>query len=471
MDMDEPIKHVLIVGGGITGLSAAFYVKQYAEQTDTRIRMTIVEKERRCGGKIATLRKDGFVMEAGPDSFLTRKQPIMDLTRELGLERELVGTNPQAKKTYILRDGTLHRMPAGFVLGVPTRLGAMMKTRLLSPMGKARAAMDYVLPRRRDESDEALGEFLIRRLGSELHDWIAEPILAGIHAGNTKTLSVQATFPQFVDVERNDRSLIRGMRKNLRQTAAPAAAKGSVFMSYRGGLSTLIETLLDRLDGVDIIYGDEVTSLERQADDRYRAATTNGRELMADAVILALPAYGLSSLLPQLPSVVRFGEMPYVSVANVLLGYRRTHIAGPLDGSGFVVPRKEGRFITACTWTSSKWGHTAPDDHVLIRCYVGRAGDERWMQMTESELVERVIKDVRETSNIDAQPVFVHVNLHVRAMPQYEVGHLERIEQMRAELSKRLPGVVATGSAFHGVGIPDCIRQGKEAAKAVIDVL
>jgi oxygen-dependent protoporphyrinogen oxidase len=473
--MNESAKSIVVLGGGITGLSAAFYLKKMAEERGQRIRITVVEKSGSFGGKIDTLHRDGFVIEKGPDSFLARKLPIMELTRDLGLEDQLVPTNPNAKKTYILHKGKLHRMPPGLVLGIPTEISPFVKTGLLSITGKARAALDLVLPRRTDPGDESLGAFLERRLGKEVLQQIAEPLLAGIYAGDTYALSVMATFPQFRSLEQKYRSLILGMVKSKKTDAEesrtlPEVARTSVFLNYRNGMQTLVNGLVKALDNVKLLTSCGARSVEKDGAV-YRIAFENGQMEQADAVIAALPAYVIADLLSSVPGIEALQAIDYSSVANVVMAFDGKDINYPFDGSGFVVPRKEGRFITACTWTSTKWLHTAPRDKVLLRCYIGRFGDERWMGMNENELVRKVRQDIQDIMGIDAQPLFHEITPMQRSMPQYPVGHLERIKRVREQLASVMPNVFVTGAAFHGVGIPDCIRQGKEAAAAALDAV
>ncbi|MGF9711387.1 protoporphyrinogen oxidase [Paenibacillus naphthalenovorans] len=465
--MDGNARHVVIVGGGITGLSAAYYLKK---STAAPLRITVMEKGGAFGGKIVTLKRDGFVIEKGPDSFLARKQAIIDLTRELGLEDKLTGTNPNAKRTYILSGGKLHRMPDGLMLGIPTRLVPFMRTGLLSLSGKARAALDLALPKRTSPEDESLGHFLERRLGAEVLAQIAEPLLAGIYAGDTYNLSLRATFPQFHSIEQKHRSLILGMMQNRKaggeeSRTLPEAARNTMFLTYRDGLETLIDGLLDALDDVRLLKHCGVSQVEK-AEGGYRVIREDGEIEDAAGVIIALPAYGISEVLGSgVPEIRELDRIEYVSVANVILAFNAEDMVRELDGSGFVVPRREGRFITACTWTSMKWLHTAPSGKVLLRCYVGRFGDDRWLHMTEDEVFREVRKDLRETMGITAEPLFMEMTKLMRSMPQYPVGHLELIGRVRQGLSERMPGVLVTGAAFQGVGLPDCIRQGKEAAQ------
>jgi oxygen-dependent protoporphyrinogen oxidase len=505
------LKRVVIVGGGITGLSAAYYLQQLAKRSPTPLEITLVEKSSTLGGKIQTTHRDGFVIEKGPDSFLARKLPIVELTKDLGLEDQLVSTNPKAKKTYILHKGKLHRMPPGLILGIPTEITPFLKTGLISPKGKLRAAMDLILPKRTDPSDESLGHFLQRRLGNEVLENIAEPLLAGIYAGDTLSLSLKATFPQFHSTEQKYRSLILGMMASRKGSAKeagqlPMIAKNSLFLSYRNGLETLVKRLekvlrdtsrhpqegtLSKIDlltnqrltrimksedssGVHKVGQAAKTGMEKNGERAYQLFFEDGTAKEVDAVIFTTPPFETGGILEQLSPTLSFKsltDIPYVSVANVIMAFDEGDISFNLDGSGFVVPRKEGRFITACTWTSSKWLHTAPKGKVLLRCYIGRSGEEGWMNLSNEGILQRTQKDLKELMGIDIDPLFHEINHWKQAMPQYTVGHLDRLKQLNDELRSSNPGITFTGSGYYGVGIPDCIRQGKEAADQTLHFL
>jgi len=472
----DTVKRVAVVGGGISGLSAAFYMERFAAERGLALEITLIEGSRRLGGKIRTLRRDGCVIEQGPDSFLARKTPIIELTRELGLLDELAALNPEAKRTFILHKNRLHPLPEGLMLGVPTRLVPFMTTGLISPLGKMRAALDLILPRKKEEGDESLGAFLERRLGREVHRRIAEPLLAGIYAGDTGALSLQATFPQFHAIERRHRSLILGMMRSGRQQGAgggsvlPEAVRDSAFLSYKQGLSALIEALDRQLVRARRILGQPVNGLAVSGDG-YRLSLADGESVGCDAVVLAVPNFEISRILGHLLPEHRLIDIPYVSVANVVLAYDAAELNGKLTGSGFLAPRGEGLSITACTWTSMKWPHTAPGHMALLRCYVGRAGDEAPPDLSDEALTERVKRDLLLTMGIGARPLFAEVTRWNKAMPQYTVGHPERIGRFRSALSARLPGVLATGAGFQGVGLPDCIAQGKQAAEETVRFL
>jgi len=490
MNRNRETWKVAILGGGITGLSAAFYLMRAAKEQGLPVEATLLEGSDRLGGRIDTLRReDGFVIERGPESFLARKLAMIDLIRDVGLEGELTGTNPRLKQTFIVRGGRLYPMPAGLHLGIPSDIGPFLRSRLITPAGRLRALADLWLPRRRGGGDESLGALLARRFGREVVDRIAEPLLAGIYAGDLNGLSMQATFPQFGEMERKHGSLIRGTQA-ARRAAQQAAAErekagvkqteveratrqwGSVFLTLRRGLSTLVEELEARLraEGCVIRLNARAVSLRRPAGEAgassapYAIGLEDGGTVAADAVLLALPAYAIAELLRPHVDVGALEAIRYVSVANVALGYSASGFGAELNGSGFVVPRSEGRRITASTWTSAKWPHTAPDNKRLIRCYVGRAGDESGVLLPDDALVYEVRRDLREIMGLEAKPFFAEITRLHRSMPQYPVGHAAGIAAFRQELARRLPGVHAAGAPFGGVGLPDCVAQGKEAA-------
>jgi len=468
-------KHILVVGGGITGLTSAYYLQKEIKEKNLPYSITLIEKSDRLGGKISTEVLDGFVIEKGPDSFLARKQAIIDLSLELGLEDQLVGTNPRARKNYILYRNKLHIMPPGLILGIPTKLGPFIKTGLISPLGKLRAAMDLVIPAKKEEDDESLGGFLQRRLGKEVAENIAEPLLSGIYAGDTQNLSLNATFPQFKAVERKYGSIVKGMIGSRKagmgarqpQLNVPPVAKQSMFLTFKNGLQTLVERLVNSLDLVQIEKNQAIKDFFLD-EHGYRIILHDKRELKADAIILATPTYATKELLKDLDTASLLEEITYVSVANVVLGYRREDLEYPLDASGFVVPRKEGRNITACTWTSSKWLHTSPEDQVLFRCYIGNSHEQDLVDLPDEELVKVVQKDLLSIMGVKATPLFRRVTKWIDAMPQYRVGHLERLNKLRKELESMRPGLFLAGSGYFGVGIPDCIQQGKDAANQLI---
>jgi oxygen-dependent protoporphyrinogen oxidase len=476
MTAHDSVRTVAVIGGGITGLSTAYYIEKMAAQKGLPVRLVLLEADREPGGKIRTIRTDGFVIERGPDSFLARKSAALRLIRALGLEGELVGTNPRAKKTYILYKGKLRRIPAGLNIGVPTQFLPFATSTLLSWKGKIRAGLDLVIPAAPRQTDQSLGEFLERRLGTEVVDNIAEPLLAGIYAGDLRLLSLRATFPQLETLEQRYGSLVRGMAAQRKGTHAnDAAGDGvppSVFLSLRGGLQQLVEAMVRRLSHTDLCLGDPVVSLKQRDSGGFELIRGSGPMETADAVAVTIPTDKAFILLPDVFSEKNLlVKTPYVSVATVAFAFAAKDAAVPPDGTGFVVPRTEGRTMTACTWVSSKWLHTAPRDHVLLRCFVGRAGEEEPVEWPDSMLIRRMRDELADIMGVRANPVMTVITRWKRAMPQYHVGHLDRMAAFAEAVKKHYPGLFFAGAGFAGVGIPDCIAQGEQTASALVAYL
>ena len=465
--------HVAIAGGGITGLAAAYRLRQLAPA----LSITLLESAGRLGGKIVTERVDGFVIEGGPDAFLSYKPRGLGLCRELGLEQRLQGTNPEVRRTYVMRRGRLHSTPEGLTGLVPSRFGPMVKTGLVSPVGKLRMALDLLIPPRSGDSDETLAAFVQRRLGREVYRWMIDPLLSGIYAGDGDRLSLLATFPQLRRTEIEHGGLIRGMlaeKKKAAHSNQPGTHEGAhgkklpAFLTPKAGLAEIVETLRDRLDDVDVLMGTPVERVEA-TESGYILVGAGAAALRADAVILATPAFVTANVVdaldPALASVLR--DIPYVSTATVSMAYRLEDIPRSLDGYGYVVPTAERRAVLACTWTSTKFSHRAPDGYALFRAFLGRAGQQQILEGSDEDLLQLVRTEAREVLGITAPPVLHRVFRWPMAMPQYTIGHLDRLAAIDALLANH-PGLLVAGSAYHGVGIPDCIASGDAAAERAV---
>jgi oxygen-dependent protoporphyrinogen oxidase len=454
---------VIIVGGGIAGLSVAY------ELFRRGISFTLLEAGSRAGGVVLSEQVDGFTIDAGPDSLLVQKPEGIRLCEELGLKDRLVPTK-RPRIAYIQRDGRLHPLPAASVLGIPTKWGPFIRTPLFSWSGKARMAMEIAIARRQTGDDESIGSFMERRFGTEAKEYLAEPLLAGIHAGDVDRLSLGALFPRFRDVERTYGSLLRGFRKEqLRPPAQPTSAGsdgGGVFRSLAGGLSELIEALVRTLPAESICLRTPATSVSFNGSG-YRVATADAT-ISSDAVVLASPAYATARIIRSFNPVLAdlCDEVPYASTATVALAFARSAIANPLNGSGFVVPRVERTGILAASWLSSKWPGRAPDDRVLMRTFVGGARDPAGFERGDDELVARSLDALRPLIRITGAPLFSRVYRWERASAQHEVGHLERLGRIEAALARH-PGLFITGSGFRGVGIPDCVADGRATGAKV----
>ncbi len=460
---------VVIVGGGIAGLAAAYRLTR----AQPGLAVTLVEREARVGGKIVTDRVDGFVIEGGPDTFLSYKPRGLGLCRELGLEPRLHGTNTQIRRTYVLRGDRLYDLPEGLTGLIPTRFGPLARSRLISPWGKLRMGLDYVIPPRVQDGDESVAAFVERRLGREVYDHLIEPLLSGIYAGDGAQLSLAATFPQLRQAELDSGGLIKGMLATKRKAPAPKpnGRAWAAFLTPTTGLAEIVEALEARLGGIELLRGMEVHSLEADPAGRgYRLRLANGEVRQADAVILATPAYVSADLVDGLDATLAAAlrGIPYASTATVSLAYPLSDIPRPLDGYGYIIPLAENRPILACTWTSTKFPHRAPEGFGLIRAFIGRAGQDEAVARGDDELAGLARDELRRVLGIRAAPRVQRVFRWPRAMPQYTLGHLGRLDTIEQRLRAR-PGLFVAGNAYRGIGIPDCIASGEAAAEAALE--
>ena len=474
------LRTVAVIGGGISGLSTAYALHERAAAAGIQIRCTVVDAAPSWGGKIVTHRIGNLVTEAGPDSFLSQKTAAIELCAKLGLTDQLINTNETSKRACVFSQGRLRELPEGLVVISPNQLGPFLRSGLLSWSGLARMGLDLAMPVKRLSSDESLASFFRRRMGRQAFERMLEPLMAGIYAGDAEQMSVQATFPRFVELEQQYGSVIRGMM-TARKTGSSAASVGpkrTMFVSLKNGLSDLVDALVRRLteQGVTLRSSTVVDALRVRSHQpgrwMYDIILNDGSALSVDSLVLATPAYVSAELVrPLTPIAGGLLEMiPYASTATIAMAYPRAAVAGAAEGFGFVVPRAEGRDLIAATWTSLKWPHRAPADQLLVRCYVGGVGREAILQLDDRALVSRVREELASMCGVTAEPSYVEVNRWMKAMPQYTLGHLERLNQIEAALS-RYGGLVLTGAGYRGVGIPDCIRDGAVAADRVVRYL
>jgi protoporphyrinogen/coproporphyrinogen III oxidase len=452
---DNKVIDAVIIGAGIAGLSAAF------ELQGRGLAVRVLEAASRVGGVIATDRLGDWVIDAGPDSLLVQKPAAVVLCRELGIADRLVPTSTP-RTAYVLREGRLHAIAEGSFLGFPITVGALARSQLFSLAGKARMAGEILVPRRTVDEDESIGAFVRRRFGREAVDFLAEPLLAGIHAGDVDRLSVRALFPRLVDAERRSGSVIRALRA-LHVRPSPQGA----FVSLPGGVGELIETLSRALAPATVVTGARATSLSRPGP--YSIQWKSG-DVQARTVVLAVPAYVTGSLLRPLDPLLATlcDAVQYASTATVAFGYRRDQVSHPMQGTGFVVPRTEGLKLLAGTWVSSKWPGRTPPGHVLMRGFLGGGRDPHRLEAPDDELVEVAQEELGSLLGISGAPLFTRVYRWTRQSPQYEVGHLQRVAQIERRLTA-LPGIFVTGSGFRAIGIPDCISDARATAARAAD--
>jgi len=456
---------IVIIGGGISGLAAAHRVLELNKSAH----VTILEASERLGGTIQTEHRDGFLIERGPDSFISEKPHGISLAKRLGIESQLIQTNEEYRRSFIVRDGRLRAVPEGFQLMAPSRMWPFITSDIFSIPGKVRMAADLLLPRKstNGSTDESLASFVRRRLGEEALTRMAQPMVGGIYTADPETLSLRATLPRFLDMEQKHRSLILAMaRQGREQKKGTSGARYSLFLSFNRGMQVLVDPLT-RINA-DLRVKTRAQGLT--FDHGWTITTDNDEQIKADGVCLAVPAYVAASLLEDTHEQVaqKLRQIKYASTATINFGYRRAAIAHPLNGFGFVVPFVEKRSLIACTFSSVKFSGRAPDGYVLLRAFAGGALQPEIFALDETEMSRRVEADLRELLGIREDPRFIEVAKWERSMPQYEVGHLDRASEIE-KLATELPGLSLAGNAYRGAGIPDCVRSGEAAAEYLIN--
>ncbi|HYA27281.1 MAG TPA: protoporphyrinogen oxidase [Acidobacteriota bacterium] len=468
------MKRIVVIGGGIAGLAAAHRLVEISHAHSLDIDVQLLEAALRLGGTIATERVGDFLVEAGPDSFITEKPWALRLCERVGLTPRLVSTQTAYQKIYVVHDGKLVPLPEGFFLLAPTRLWPFIQTPLFSWAGKLRMASELILPRGDSEDDESLGSFVRRRFGSEALERVAQPLVGGIYASDPEQLSLAATMPRFKEMERSRRSVIWAMwseqKKRARNRQAGSGARWSLFVTLKGGMQDLVDGLVQRLPKNAVQLSASVTALNRDlARDTWQIAVGGERKITADAVILAVPAYRASELLTPVENhaAAELKNITYASTATVSLAYHHSDFPQAPNSFGFVVPVIEKRKIMACTFSSLKYPSRAPHDCVLLRAFVGGSLQAELFDDDDATMAKKVRAEIASLIGVTAPPIFSRIWRHPLSMPQYHVGHDARIKRIESALSQ-FPTLALAGSAYHGVGISDCVRTGEQAAERLI---
>ncbi|QRG69386.1 protoporphyrinogen oxidase [Brevibacillus choshinensis] len=465
--MSEKTYHITIVGGGITGLAAAFYLQKEVEAKGLPIRFQVVEEKERLGGKIKTWRHDGFVIEQGPDSFLERKTSAAQLAKDLGLENDLVRNS--TGQAYIWHKDRLMPIPEGAVMGVPTKVMPFVTSELISWPGKIRAAADLFLPASTGDGDISVGDFFRRRLGDEVIENLIQPLLSGVYSGDIDNLSLLASFPQFAQMEKQHRSLILAMKHSRPQSKDQGKPKG-IFLTLKNGLESLVEGVESKLPADAVRKSTGVQELIKRESGGYTLITKDGERIETDAVLFTVPHAVAEPLLRPYASVPTLSQANPHMVATISLAFPETAVDIGMEGTGFIVPRNSGAKITACTWAHRKWPHTTPAGKALLRCFVGKAKEQAFMQLTDEEIVEVALRDLHKTMTIRQEPDFYRVTRLQNAIP-YVVGHQAWVRDVSGKVAESLPGVLLAGASYSGVGVPDCIDQGKKAVTKLIEMV
>ncbi|MBC7856235.1 MAG: protoporphyrinogen oxidase [Pirellulaceae bacterium] len=468
---------IAIIGGGITGLAAAHRLLERSPAAQ----VTLFEASGRLGGVLLTERRDGYLMERSADMFTTREPWALDLCRRVGIDGELIETNKQHRRAFVVHKGKLVPVPEGFTLMRPAKVWPILKTPLLSPLGKLRLAWEYFTPRKNDTADESLESFATRRFGREAFDRLIQPLIGGIYTADPSLLSMQATLPQFVEMERKAGSLIAGVRSHGSGVSGQKAvgsrqesgARYGMFLTPREGMQRLVDGVAAKLPAGVVRLNAKVEQLKRSAEGRkwrLQIATEEPQEF--DAVILAAPSSISGKLLESFDSELAglVGSIPQAGCNVALLGYRREQIAHPLDGFGFVVPTIEKRKIIAGSFSSVKFPGRAPDGKVLLRVFIGGALQPELLSLSDAETTTLVLDELRDLLGVRGEPEFCEIAPWHGAMPQYHVGHLDKVRQIEERVAA-IPGLALAGNSYHGVGVPFCIHDGEQAAERVLSTL
>jgi oxygen-dependent protoporphyrinogen oxidase len=458
---------VIVIGGGITGLSAAYRLFELSSIQNQKIEIILLEKQNRIGGTIRTEHIDGFLIENGPDSFITTKPWALNLCRRIGLESELIETNTHNRNTFVVLQGKLQPIPEGFFVLAPTRLIPFLKSPLFSWKGKLRILMELFIPGE-TKDDETLASFTIRRFGREALERVVQPLIGSIYMANPENISLRATLPHLLEMERKHRSLIRAMRKEQgRDKQNQSGARYSLFVSLLNGMQTLPERLASLLPKDTIKLNHSVEGIIRE-NGLWTITTHRGNRFFADGLIITTPAYITASLLKGLdPDLSKdLSKIHYNSSVVVNLAYRREDISHPLNGFGFVVPATEKRNIVACSFSSIKFQGRAPKGNIVLRCFLGGSIQPKACEWDDSKIIETTHRELSELLHIKNKPLVICVYRHINSMPLYGVGHTELINRIK-ERVKTHRGLALAGSAYEGVGMPDCIHSGELAAESI----
>ncbi len=461
-------RKIAIIGAGISGLSVAHRLSELNKYKNADIEFRVFEASHHIGGTIETQSRDGFLLEKGPDSFLSEKPWALDLCKRLGIDQEIIGTQNENRRTFVVRRGQLIPLPEGFYMIAPVNMGEFFKTPLFSWPGKIRMAFEMFIPPKRSSEDESIASFILRRFGREALERVGQPMLAGVYSGDPETLSLGKTMPRFRDLEKEYGSVIKGLMKRSRKTPQASGASGprySLFLSFKGGMQVLVDALQKKIPADCLRIGEPIVGIGRSASTAKWQIRSSGGNYEADHACLCVSAQSASKLLlenhPDISS--KLNSIPYESVATIHFAYDESQIKHPRDGFGFVVPRTEGASLMACTFVDKKYTGRAPKGKLLLRAFVGGAYGKSAFGMQDRGLIASAQKDLEKFLGIQGQPLFTELKRYPMAMPQYGLNHDEIVKYL-SQIPKTVPGLYFTGSSYRGTGIPDCIHDAEEIA-------
>ncbi|AYG00129.1 protoporphyrinogen oxidase [Lactococcus allomyrinae] len=455
-------KKIVIVGGGITGLSAMMEMQKRVLNEDLPVELLLVEAEPRLGGKIETVKHAGYIIERGPDSFLERKTAMAELAAEVGVAEQLV--NNATGQAYIAMNGKLYPIPAGSIMGVPTNEESFLESGLFSDEAKKRAMDDFKIEKSPAEIDQSMGQFFRRRLGDEVVENLIEPLLSGVYGGNLDEMSLLSTYPQFYEVEQKYGSLIGGLREQAKENVKKMPYRGAVkgmFQNFSTGLQTLVDAIEAHIPKEKVRLSSPVIKILADSGS-YRLEFADGNFISADSIILTTPHEISVQLLAAYGVMEGFADIPSTSVVTIAMGFPAEALKKDFDGTGFLVSRNSDFSITACTWLHKKWPHTTPAGKITLRVFMGKPGDERYVTLSDEELISLALKDLRQIMDLDGEPEFAEISRLTNSMAQYTVGHKARLEEARKTLAEKLPGTFIAGMSYDAIGLPDNVVAGRK---------
>lgn len=464
--VDQPIKTIAIIGGGITGLASAYYLQKRLKQEGLPHEVLLIEADPRLGGKIKTTVKDGFIIERGPESFPAQNSHVVRLAREVGMEEQLVSMK-DGSLSVLVRE-TLYPLPKGTLIGIPMKLAPFLRTQSISLFGKLRAVADLILPRSKEKKDQSFGGFIRRRLGDEVFENLTEPVLSNIVAGDLDGISLISTFPDFYETQQKHRSLIMGLKKNTASKEYSTTRRDQ--QTFKAGMESFIQAIEGKLAPETFLKGVRVREIDK-VNDEYVIQLNNNSAVHASSVIVATPHQASYNMFANYPYFDMLREMSAISVATISLAFDEDAFNMELVGSGFVVSRNSDYTVTCCSYTHKKWPHMTPAGKILLRCYIGRSGDETVVDLSDEEIIRIVLDDLNKTMSITKEPDFALISRWKKTMPQYTVGHKEKVEQLKKSIRTELPGVFLAGSSYDGFSLPDCIGQSEKVVKEVFDFI
>jgi len=461
---------VVIVGAGVSGLACAIRLLELSKEKNVPLELNVLDAGDKPGGTLTTVEKDGFLMEEGPDCFITEKPAALELCKKLGLEGELIRTNPTLKQSFILKGFRLYPIPEGFYMLAPSRLMPLMTTPLLSPLGKLRAALEPFLKVRRDPQDESVGNFVRRRLGREVLEALAQPLIGGVYNADPDDLSVNACVPRFKEMELKYGSLLKAMAVRRMSTQSQVSgARYSLFVSFKKGMQTLAGAMAAQIPAESLWLDSPVQTL-KPTDHGTWEITAHGRTQEADAVVLAIQPAKMRALIGDLDKEWEklLSAVPAHDSATLNLGFRRQDVGHPLDGFGFVVPSREKKLIVGCTFASRKFEGRAPENTALMRVFLGAEAVKEIKTQGENAVMEKVLAELTPILGLKSHPIVHHWASYESSMSYFRPGHLSQAIRMEQKASE-YKGLYLAGNGLKGVGIPDTIAAGQLAAEKIID--